>query len=218
MMTPDLFDDMPPQSDSPEALGSHACVLRRLALPRVPALLPALDAVLRRAPFRHMLTPGGRRMSVALSNCGELGWISDRHGYRYVRQDPDSGLDWPPIPDTFLLLAHEAADRAGFSAFTPDACLINCYLPGAQLSLHQDRDELDLDAPIVSVSLGIPALFRFGGHSRNAPTVQIPLLHGDVVVWGGPDRLRFHGVSPVKPASHPLLGARRINFTFRKAG
>lgn len=218
MITLDLFDDPPQSASGPAPLGSHAFVLRGLALPHVPALLPALDAVLLRAPFRHMLTPGGLRMSVALSNCGTLGWSSDRRGYRYVPQDPETGLDWPPMPAAFLQLAREAAARAGFAGFEPDACLINCYLPGTRLSLHQDRDERDLDAPIVSVSLGIPALFQFGGHARSDKCVRVPLFHGDVMVWGGPDRLRFHGVLPLKTAHHPLLGARRINFTFRKAG
>lgn len=218
MITPDLFDDPVPSSGEPEPLGSHTFVLRGLALPHVQALLPALDEVLRQAPFRHMLTPGGLRISVAQSSCGQLGWISDRHGYRYVRQDPETGHDWPPMPAVFRCLACEAANRAGFGDFDPDACLINRYLPGTRLSLHQDRDERDLDAPIVSVSLGIPARFRFGGHARGDKTVNVPLFHGDILVWGGPDRLRFHGVLPLRPAQHPLLGAVRINLTFRKAG
>lgn len=165
-----------------------------------------------------MTTPGGYTMSVALTNCGTLGWTSDRRGYRYSRLDPASGRPWPPMPDVFLALAREAADAAGFSDFTPDACLINRYQPGSRLSLHQDKNERDFTAPIVSVSLGMTAVFLFGGHERAGKTLKVPLYHGDVVVWGGEDRLRYHGIMPVKEDPHPLLGGERINFTFRKAG
>jgi len=217
-MSLDLFADLDPVPQPDEQIGPDAWVLRGFALPRVPDLLPALDAILVQAPFRHMVTPGGFTMSVALTNCGTLGWISDRRGYRYGAQDPVSGRDWPAMPEAFRALATEAAARAGFAGFVPDACLINRYAPGTRLSLHQDRDERDVGAPIVSVSLGIPAVFQFGGLQRSDRTARVPLQHGDVVAWGGVDRLRFHGVLPLKDATHPLLGAQRINFTFRRAG
>jgi len=180
-------------------------------------LLADLRHVVELAPFRHMLTPGGRRMSVAMTNCGPVGWVSDLSGYRYQAIDPESGRPWPPMPKVFGELATESAERAGFSGFVPDACLINRYEPGARLSLHQDRDEQDLAAPIVSVSLGLPAVFLFGGMRRSDPTRRVPLSHGDVVVWGGPARLRYHGVLPLEGGHHPLTGRCRINLTFRKA-
>lgn len=216
-MTADLFDSLQPASGR-EPLGAASCVLRGFALPRVPQLLGAVDEVARRAPFRHMVTPGGFTMSVALTNCGALGWTSDRRGYRYAPADPDTGQPWPPMPAIFLELAWEAAAEAGFPGFVPDACLVNRYLPGARLSLHQDRNERDFSAPIVSVSLGLPAVFLFGGNVRSDRAARVPLFHGDVAAWGGADRLRYHGVLPLKPGEHPLLGARRINLTFRKAG
>jgi len=187
-------------------------------LPWVDALLPALAGIAAAAPPRHMVTPGGFTMSVALTNCGALGWTSDRRGYRYSATDPGSGQPWPAMPEAFARLAREAAMAAGFAGFAPDACLVNRYQPGARLSLHQDRDERDYGAPIVSVSLGMCATFLFGGHARTDPTVKVPLSHGDVVAWGGPDRLRYHGVMPLKDEPHPLLGCQRINLTFRKAG
>lgn len=157
-------------------------------------------------------------MSVAMTTCGELGWVIDRTGYRYDPRDPDSGQPWPNMPTSFLRLATSAAAEAGYNSFTPDACLVNQYEPGTKLSLHQDKDERDFKQPIVSVSLGIPATFLFGGKNRGDPTQRLRLHHGDVVVWGGPARLRYHGVAPLKDAVHPLLGKRRINLTFRKAG
>jgi alkylated DNA repair protein (DNA oxidative demethylase) len=157
-------------------------------------------------------------MSVAMSNCGPLGWVSDRSGYRYAALDPENGRSWPPLPGPFLDLARRAAAAAGFAGFEPDACLVNLYEPGTRLSLHQDRDERDYSAPIVSVSLGLPAVFLFGGLRRGDPAARVPLGHGDVVVWGGPARLRFHGVLPLKPGDHPRLGPRRFNLTFRRAG
>lgn len=157
-------------------------------------------------------------MSVAMTNCGALGWTSDRRGYRYSPLDPDTGRNWPAMPDVFLEFARSAAEAAGFPNFTPDACLINRYEPGTRLSLHQDKDELDFSAPIVSVSLGIDAVFLFGGSERSDKARRVPLAHGDVAVWGGVDRLRYHGVLPLKEAHHPMLGACRINLTFRKAG
>ncbi|MHA6824672.1 DNA oxidative demethylase AlkB [Ralstonia pseudosolanacearum] len=218
MTTRDLFADHAPADDRRIALGEAAVVLRGFALAEAPALLAAIDDIARQAPFRHMVTPGGFEMSVALTNCGALGWTSDRRGYRYAARDPQTGQPWPPLPDCFLRLARDAAAAAGFPGFTPDACLINRYVPGARLSLHQDKDEQDYGAPIVSVSLGMPAMFLWGGHRRTDKTLRVPLLHGDVVVWGGPDRLRYHGVLPLKEAAHPLLGAQRINLTLRRAG
>jgi alkylated DNA repair protein (DNA oxidative demethylase) len=188
------------------------------ALPFVDRLLPALDMIQSVAPFRHMVTPGGFEMSVGLTNCGTLGWTTDRRGYRYTKEDPITGLPWPAMPGVFMNLAKHAATRAGFPDFIPDACLINRYVPGARLSLHQDKNEADFSKPIVSVSLGIPAVFQFGGMARSDKPVRVPLTHGDVAVWGGVDRMRYHGVLPLKEATHPLLGAQRINFTFRKAG
>lgn len=218
MTTGDLFADHPPADDARIALGEAAFVLRGFALADAPALLAAVDAIAQRAPFRHMVTPGGFEMSVALTNSGKLGWTSDRRGYRYATHDPLTGNGWPPLPDVFLRLARNAAAEAGFPGFTPDACLINRYVPGARLSLHQDKDEQDYGAPIVSVSLGMPAIFLFGGHRRADRTQRIPLFHGDVAVWGGPDRLRYHGIAPLKDHAHTLLGSQRINLTFRKAG
>jgi alkylated DNA repair protein (DNA oxidative demethylase) len=192
-------------------------LLRQFAVPEETALLSALEDVIARAPFRHMVTPGGFRMSVAMTNCGPLGWVSDRTGYRYDAIDPARGLPWPPMPDAFLRLASAAAEQAGFSGYTPDACLINRYEPGARLSLHQDKDERDFDQPIASVSLGLPAVFLFGGLNRADKAIRVKLTHGDVVVWGGPARLRYHGVLPLKEGRHPLVGDCRINLTFRKA-
>ena len=156
-------------------------------------------------------------MSVAMTNCGAAGWVTDRTGYRYDRHDPESGRRWPTMPDVFADLAAQAAARAGFDGFAPDACLVNHYEPGTRLSLHQDKDERDFEAPIVSVSLGLPAVFLFGGLHRAETPRRVPLAHGDVVVWGGPARLRYHGVLPLETGHHPLMGARRINLTFRKA-
>jgi alkylated DNA repair protein (DNA oxidative demethylase) len=191
---------------------------RGRALARESELLEALAAVIAAAPLRHMLTPGGLAMSVAMSNCGELGWISDRAGYRYAPRDPLSGQPWPALPALFTALATSAAADAGFPGFVPDACLVNEYRPGARLSLHQDRDERDFAQPIVSVSLGVSATFLFGGLGRKDRTERLPLHHGDVLVWGGPARLRHHGVLALKDGTHPVLGARRINLTLRHAG
>lgn len=198
------------------ALGPQACVLHGFALPIVEVLLADIDRIQRSAPFRHLVTPGGRTMSVAMTNCGPFGWCSDRRGYRYDPCDPDSGLRWPPMPETCLRLAADAAAATGFPDYVPDACLINRYAPGTRLTLHQDRDEDDRVAPIVSVSLGLPATFLFGGFARGDKSVRVPLAHGDVVVWGGADRMRFHGVLSVKPGLHDMLGEQRINLTFRK--
>lgn len=214
-MNGELF---PPAAGEREPLGRCAFVLRGFALPYMAELLPAIQALERDAPFRHMVTPGGYSMSVALTNCGALGWTTDKRGYRYSEVDPDSGRPWPAMPAILDRLAREAAQAAGFPGFEPDACLVNRYLPGARLSLHQDKNERDYDAPIVSVSLGMSAVFLFGGHERSDRAAKVPLHHGDVAVWGGEDRLRYHGVMPLKDYPHPLLGSQRINFTFRKAG
>jgi alkylated DNA repair protein (DNA oxidative demethylase) len=201
-----------------ERLGPGAVLLRGFALADEQALLAELAAVVAAAPLRHMLTPGGLRMSVAMTNCGALGWVSDHSGYRYAAQDPHSGRAWPALPKSFRSLAAVAAARAGFADFVPDACLVNCYEPGARLTLHQDKNERDLAAPIVSVSLGLPAVFLLGGATRGQRATRVPLFHGDVVVWGGPDRLRYHGVLALKDGCHPGLGRQRVNLTLRRAG
>jgi alkylated DNA repair protein (DNA oxidative demethylase) len=182
------------------------------------ALAEDVYRVIAQAPFRHMVTPGGLAMSVAMTNCGPYGWVSDRTGYRYDTIDPDGGQRWPPMPESFARLARAAASAAGFEGFAPDACLINRYEPRAKLSLHQDKDERDFGQPIVSVSLGVPATFLFGGAKRTDRTRRVPVRHGDVIVWGGPARLNYHGVLPLKAGHHALLGDRRVNLTLRKAG
>lgn len=207
----------PGESTAPHTLAPGAVLLPGFALTSAPALSDAISDIADRAPFRQMLTPGGRPMSVSMTNCGPLGWISDRTGYRYSPVDPESGQAWPPMPPVFLELATGAAADAGYPGFHPDACLINRYEPGARMGLHQDRDEHDLSAPIVSVSLGLPALFLWGGESRKDRPRRIALEHGDIVVWGGPSRLAFHGIAPLRPGDHPLTGGVRINLTFRKA-
>lgn len=214
----DLFADHEPGLDAVERIGPASVLLRGFALSDAQRLWDALQSVLTQAPLRQMQTPGGQLMSAAMSSCGELGWVTDRCGYRYSATDPLTGLRWPAMPEPCLELARNAALASGFADFTPDACLINRYIPGARMSLHQDKDEQDHRAPVVSISLGIPAIFQFGGLSRSDPVQRIGLFHGDVVVWGNEDRLRFHGISPLKPALHPLLGQQRINLTFRKAG
>jgi alkylated DNA repair protein (DNA oxidative demethylase) len=198
-------------------MADGAFLLRRAALDRENELLDALGAILARAPFRRMVTPGGFVMSVAMTNCGAAGWVTDRSGYRYDPIDPESGLPWPAMPPCFTALAADSARMAGYPDFTPDACLINRYEPGARLSLHQDRNERNFTKPIVSVSLGLPATFQFGGLHRCDPVHRIGFRHGDVVVWGGASRLRFHGVLPLKDGEHPVLGRKRINLTFRVA-
>ncbi len=214
-MTFDLFAaDVPELADEP--LSDGAIVLRGFATACADQLKADVEAVAASAPFRHLVTPGGYRMSVAMTNCGALGWVSDRRGYRYDPLDPESGRPWPALPAAFAALARDAAARAGYPGFVPDACLINRYAPGAKLSLHQDRDEKDLRAPIVSVSLGLPAVFAWGGDARGDKVRRVPLHHGDVAVWGGPSRLRFHGVLALGDGQHPFAGGHRINITFRK--
>jgi alkylated DNA repair protein (DNA oxidative demethylase) len=200
-----------------EALAPGAVVLRGRARAVDAELLAAIDAVVLEAPFRHMVTPGGFEMSVAMTNCGAGGWIADRKTYRYTAEDPESGKPWPAMPTAFLALAGAAAAEAGFPNFIPDACLVNRYETGARLSPHQDRDEADYRHPIVSVSLGVPATFQFGGPRRSDPMNKVALRHGDIVVWGGPARLAFHGVLTLKAGEHPLTGRRRFNLTLRKA-
>jgi alkylated DNA repair protein (DNA oxidative demethylase) len=213
----DLFEPSFPDTRH-EPLAPGAWLLRGFALERVTALMAAIETIKAAAPFRHLVTPGGFRMSVAMTNCGSLGWVSDRRGYRYDACDPSSGRPWPPMPPVFLELARTAAQAGEFSEFTPDACLLNRYEPGARLTLHQDKDERDFSAPIVSVSLGLPAIFLFGGDSRKVKQRRVPLQHGDVVVWGGPARLHHHGVLALKDGRHELLGSLRLNLTFRRAG
>lgn len=216
-MIEDLFAETAAQPWT-EALDAGAAVLRGFALEPAAGLLATVAALAAIAPFRHMTTPGGLAMSAAMTNCGPLGWVSDAHGYRYAPADPLSGAPWPALPPDWLALARAAAVAAGFQDFTPDACLINRYLPGARMSLHQDRNERDMTQPIVSVSLGLPMVFQFGGLQRSERPRRVPLMHGDVVVWGGPARLRFHGVLALKDGMHPLTGNCRISLTFRKAG
>ncbi len=213
----DLFESSGEVDSRPEPLGPGAVILRGAAAPTSAELLAAVEQVVAAAPWRFMTTPGGYRMSVAMTNCGAAGWVTDRSGYRYDAIDPLSARPWPAMPRAFSELAGVCAATAGFGDFSPDACLINRYEPGARLSLHQDRNERDFRAPIVSVSLGLPAVFLFGGKQRADRPRRVPLVHGDVVVWGGPARLNFHGVSPLKDGQHPLLGCYRVNLTFRKA-
>jgi alkylated DNA repair protein (DNA oxidative demethylase) len=213
----DLFERGDEVDSQAQPLGPGAVVLRGAAVPTEALLLAAVERLVEQAPLRFMTTPGGYRMSVAMTNCGEAGWVTDRSGYRYDPIDPLSGRPWPAMPSVFTELACAAAATAGFNGFFPDACLINRYEPGARLSLHQDRNERDFNAPIVSVSLGLPAVFLFGGTQRSARPRRVNLLQGDVVVWGGPARLNFHGVLPLKEGDHPLLGRCRVNLTFRKA-
>jgi DNA oxidative demethylase len=203
--------------ESTESLGERAMVLRGFARHEAAVLVATVAEITASAPFRNMITPGGFRMSVAMTNCGRAGWVTDRKGYRYVFVDPVAGCLWPPMPTSFRRLAAGAAQVAGFVGFEPDACLINRYEPGTRLSLHRDENERDLTAPIVSVSLGLPAIFLFGGNSRGDRPRRIGLESGDVVVWGGPDRLVYHGVAPLAEGEHPLTGRCRINLTFRKA-
>jgi DNA oxidative demethylase len=216
-LTADLFAGVPDVRPPQESIAAGAVLLRCFARSYEADLVAALRDIEAQAPFRRMVTPGGHRMSVAMTNCGSFGWVTDRTGYRYDPNDPDTGTPWPPMPASFRVLAGQAAAEAGFDGFAPEVCLINRYVPGARMSLHQDRDELDLGAPIVSVSLGLPATFLFGGLKRSDKTRRFRLEHGDVVVWGGPARLIFHGVAPLADGEHVLMGRQRINLTFRKA-
>ncbi|ADM97162.1 Alkylated DNA repair protein AlkB [Dickeya dadantii 3937] len=213
----ELFADEPPERRN-DTLAPGAMLLRGFAWQQAGELLAALEQVTQRSPFRHMVTPGGHTMSVAMSNCGPLGWVSDELGYRYSAQDPLTGQPWPAMPACFWQLAQAAAREAGYDGFAPDACLINRYAVGAKLSLHQDKDEQDLRQPIVSVSLGLSAVFLFGGAKRSDPCQRLALMHGDVVVWGGPSRLYYHAILPLKNGPLPagMSDEVRVNLTFRK--
>lgn len=210
----DLFSEEAPWS---EPLANGAVILRRRARDEAKPLMLLVEAVAAKNPFHHRITPGGHRMSVAMTNCGDFGWSTDSRGYRYSERDNLTGRQWPTMPEQFKALATACAAEAGFTDFYPDACLINRYEPGAKLTLHQDKDEQDLKQPIVSVSLGLPAIFQFGGFLRSDATQRVLLEHGDIVVWGGPSRLRFHGILPLKPGNHAMTGAFRYNLTFRRA-
>jgi alkylated DNA repair protein (DNA oxidative demethylase) len=215
-LTADLFETVPDVRPSREAMAEGAVLLRGFTRASEGELISALREIIAQAPFRHMFTPGGHQMSVAMTNCGSAGWVTDRSGYRYDGIDPNSGQAWPAMPAVFCRLAAQAAIEGGFAGFAPDACLINRYTPGARMSLHQDKDEQDFAAPIVSVSLGLPATFLFGGAERADKPKRYRLEHGDVVVWGGPSRLFFHGVAPLADGEHAMMGRQRINLTFRK--
>jgi alkylated DNA repair protein (DNA oxidative demethylase) len=220
MMRPDTLPlglDQPQRIAKNVSLGPQATLLTGFAESQAAALLAAIDDIRCISPLRHMITPGGWTMSVAMTNCGDAGWVTDRSGYRYDTIDPETGQPWPAMPAVFTALAAGAAAAAGFAGFAPDACLINQYRPGARLSLHQDRNERDFAAPIVSVSLGLPAVFLWGGQKRADRPTRIPLMHGDVAVWGGVDRLNFHGVNPLADGVHPMTGDVRYNLTFRNA-
>jgi DNA oxidative demethylase len=214
---PDLFETLAPFGPPTEVMADGATLLRGAALPFEKDLLAALSDLTVQSPFRHMVTPGGFAMSVAMTNCGAAGWVTDRTGYRYDRNDPETGHPWPAMPNCFFELAVASATRAGHPDFRPDACLINRYEPGARLSLHQDKNERDFANPIVSVSLGLQATFQFGGLKRNDPIMKFVLRHGDVAVWGGPSRLNYHGVPKLKEGLHETVGRMRINLTFRGA-
>src|SRR5713101_1877585 len=210
-----LFDsDSAPRS--PERLEEGAALLRGFATSEAPALVEEVARIAQEAPFRHLLTPGGHTMSVAMTNCGRLGWVSDRSGYRYDSVDPGTRAPWPAMSAVFLEIAIRAAAEAGFANYDPDACLINRYIAGTKLGLHQDRDEKDAWAPIVSVSLGLPAVFLWGGNRRSDPVRRLRLESGDIAVWGGTARFVYHGVAPLEDGQHPLTGTARINLTFRK--
>jgi DNA oxidative demethylase len=212
----DSLFDLEPAPPSREPLEEGAVLLRAFAAADAAQLMEEVARVAATAPFRHLVTPSGHTMSVAMTNCGRVGWVSSRSGYRYDPIDPESGAPWPDLPAAFRDLAVRAAAEGGFADYDPDACLMNRYVPGAKLSLHQDRDEEDAWAPIVSVSLGLPAVFLWGGQRRGDPVRRLRLESGDVVVWGGPARFVYHGVAPLKDGEHALTGPVRINLTFRK--
>jgi DNA oxidative demethylase len=213
----DPFEALAPLGPPVEVMAEGAMLLRGAALPYEKDLFAALSEIIAQSPFRHMVTPGGFTMSVAMTNCGAVGWVTDRTGYRYDRNDPETGRPWPAMPNCFFDLAVSSATRAGYPDFRPDACLANRYEPGDRLSLHQDKNERDFANPIVSVSLGLPATFQFGNLKRNDPAKRFTLCHGDVAVWGGPSRLFYHGVPELKDGVHKTVGRMRINLTFREA-
>ncbi len=215
-MTRNLFEDEVGET-KPEKIGEGAILLRGFALREAAEIQAELKKVAAKAKPRKMQTPGGHYMSVAMTNCGEAGWTTDRKGYQYAKVDPETGRLWPEIPEVMMRLAARAAETAGYPDFEPDSCLINYYEPASKMGLHQDKNEEDYSQPIVSVSLGISATFLFGGLKRTDPTRKIKLEHGDVVVWGGRSRMVYHGIAPLKAGEHPETGALRINLTFRKA-
>jgi alkylated DNA repair protein (DNA oxidative demethylase) len=216
ILTADLFASVADTRPPRESMAEGAVLLRGFARSVEDDLIADINIIAAQAPFRHMVTPGGHSMSVAMTNCGDAGWVTDRSGYRYDASDPEGGKPWPAMPLSFRQLAAQAAAEAGFAKFSPDACLINRYQPGARMSLRQDKDEHDFGAPIVSVSLGLPAIFLFGGLQRSDKPRRYRLEHGDIAVWGGPARLAFHGVAPLADGEHAMMGPQRINLTFRK--
>jgi DNA oxidative demethylase len=215
MHTSDSLWPEPTQS-SIESLAEGVILLRAFCRDEAPALLDAVADLATSSPFRQMVVPSGHTMSVAMTNAGDLGWTTDRTGYRYTTLDPTTGRPWPPMSPPLRLLAERAAVAAGFPGFSPNACLINRYAPGARLSLHQDKNEQDYEHPIVSVSLGLGATFLLGTLRRTDTPRRIRIQHGDVLVWGGPARLIFHGVAPIAAGTHPLTDSFRINITFRR--
>ncbi len=215
--TPDLFGRADCMAPWNETVTEGVVHLHHYALAKERELAAAIKSVIHVSPLRHMVTPGGFRMSVSTSSCGQAGWITDGAGYRYSSRDPLTGKAWPEMPALFMQLAQSAANEAGYPDFLPDSCLINRYRPGTKMSLHQDKDERNLGQPIVSISLGLPAIFQFGGDERSDKTQRIALMHGDVFVWGGVSRLKYHGILPLKEGSHPIFGANRFNLTFRRA-
>ena len=214
-MTADFFSD---QMESQVMLAKGAYWLRGFALPQADTICAMLIEHLKNYPPQQMMTPMGYSMSVRTTSFGEFGWVSSKQGYGYAVKNSFTNESWPPIPESFFDLAQRAANQAGYVNFKPDTCLINVYEIGDKMGLHQDKDEADFSKPIVSVSLGLPVIFQFGGLTRTAKTLKVPLSHGDVVVWGADSRLCFHGVLPLKAGTHGTLGQRRINLTFRKAG
>lgn len=213
-----LFGEVRSEEQRTEQIAEGAILLRGYACDAAQELVAALKDVTQVSPFRYMVVRGGHRMSVEMTNCGNLGWISDETGYRYDPIDPLTGRSWPPMPVSFARLAASAAGEAGYQAFETDACLVNRYAPGARMGLHRDKNEQDYQAPIVSVSLGLPAVFLFGGMRRSDSARRFLLESGDVVVWGGPTRLVYHGILKLADGEDPLTGRYRINLTFRKAG
>lgn len=198
-----------------ELLAEGAVILRGFARDVGKELLLHIAAIAGVSPFRHLIMANGMPMAVAITNCGPLGWISTVKGYRYSSTDPMTGRPWPGMPASFHTLAVQAAHAAGFEGFNPGVCIINRYTVGTHLHMHQDRDETRDAQPVVSVSLGLPAKFRFGGQGKGQPARLVPLEHGDVAVWGGRSRMAYHGIAPLEPGTHPLTGDVRLNLTFR---
>lgn len=209
---PDLLDD---GAVAPVDVIMPEVVLLRGFVATAPLLLE-IEAIAAAAPFRRLETPGGGRMSVAMTNAGRWGWHSDRRGYRYLECDPESGRPWPTMPAAFAALARRAATRAGFPGFEPDCCLVNRYAIRAQMGTHRDFDELDLRHPIVSVSIGLPATFLWYGAARKGPPRRVEVTDGDVLVWGGAARAGYHGVRRLTGRGEAPDGLR-YNLTLRRA-